>query len=368
MKIIFDNQIFTLQSYGGISRYYVEMISELYKINSNTSIYAGLNKNNYLYKLPKDIIHEIKVSNYLPYTTKIIMKLNNYFFKKKIFEYNPDIIHYTYYNYANISKKHNKAKRIITIFDMIHEIFPNMFNKKDITSSLKKSAILNSDHIISISNSTKNDLINLLGVPEEKISVVHLASNNYANKLLENNKYKKFKPYILYVGKRNGYKNFKRFIKALSISKKIKENFKIIAFGGGNFNKLELNYISELGFEEDQVVNINDNDDTLIDLYRNASALVYPSLYEGFGIPLLEAMSCNCPVISSNVSSMPEVVGNAGEYFNPNDIDEMKHVIESVILSNEKIDELKNKGLERVKLFSWKKCANETFEIYNKKI
>ena len=105
----------------------------------------------------------------------------------------------------------------------------------------------------------------------------------------------------------------------------------------------------------------------MINLYKNALALVYPSLYEGFGIPLLEAMSCKCPVISSNVSSIPEVVGDAGEYFNPKNIEEIREAIENVFYSNERIKELKTKGLEREKLFSWKKCAKETLAIYNSK-
>ncbi len=367
MKIIFDNQIFTLQTFGGISRYYIEMISELHKINNDINIFAGINKNQYLKKLPKDIINEVKFNNYLPYSTKIIMKLNNYFFNKKILNYKPDIIHYTYYNYINSHKNYNKAKKIITVHDMIHELFPKMFNNKDTTSIIKKNAIMNSDHIITVSNSTKKDLINLLKIPEEKISVVYLASNNELDLELDYKQFNNTDPYLLYVGKRNGYKNFKGFLKSLSISNKLKSNMKVICFGGGSFNSTDLDLINKLGFKNDQIKNINGDDKTLINLYKNALALVYPSLYEGFGIPLLEAMSCKCPVISSNVSSIPEVVGDAGEYFNPKNIEEIREAIENVVYSSERIKELKTKGLERVKLFSWKKCAKETLAIYNSK-
>ena len=150
---------------------------------------------------------------------------------------------------------------------------------------------MNSDHIITVSNSTKKDLINLLKIPEEKISVVYLASNNELDLELDNKQFNNIYPYLLYVGNRNGYKNFKGFLKSLSISNKLKSNMKVICFGGGSFNSTDLDLINKLGFKNDQIKNINGDDKTLINLYKNALALVYPSLYEGIGIPLIEAMS-----------------------------------------------------------------------------
>ena len=111
---------------------------------------------------------------------------------------------------------------------------------------------------------------------------------------------------------------------------------------------------------------VGGEDSVLASLYQEAIAFVYPSLYEGFGIPPLEAMACQCPVISSNTSSIPEVVGEAGEYFDPKVIESIMLAIENVVFSPNCIKDLKAKGLERIKDFSWQKCAQETLKVYEK--
>lgn len=120
----------------------------------------------------------------------------------------------------------------------------------------------------------------------------------------------------------------------------------------------------ELGISSGRVEQINADDDLLAGLYKNAAAFIYPSRYEGFGIPPLEAMSMACPVICSNSSSIPEVVGNAGEYFDPDDTDTMRVAIEGVLQSNDRRESLVQKGLERCLVFSWERCATETLAIY----
>ena len=147
-------------------------------------------------------------------------------------------------------------------------------------------------------------------------------------------------PFILYVGSRSHYKNFDKFIVACSNSKIIKNNIKILAFGGGPFNKNELLKLKELGFNDNSVKQVSGDDHTLVDLYSKAFCFVYPSLYEGFGLPPLEAMASGCPVVSSNTSSMPEVINGAAEFFNPNNIDDIRFAIEKVINSDERRKEL----------------------------
>ncbi|MEM2154884.1 MAG: glycosyltransferase family 1 protein, partial [Nitrososphaeria archaeon] len=144
----------------------------------------------------------------------------------------------------------------------------------------------------------------------------------------------------------------------------IKHDFKIVCFGGGLFSAEEIDLMIKLGLSEDQVIQISGDDKTLAHLYRNAAVFVYPSLYEGFGIPLLEAMSLGCPVICSNTSSFPEVAGNAAEFFDPYEADSIAVALENVLYSSEKSKHLVNLGYERVKNFSWEKCADETRSIY----
>ena len=122
--------------------------------------------------------------------------------------------------------------------------------------------------------------------------------------------------------------------------------------------------IDELGLDLRKIQQIGGGDDVLAYLYQSAEAFIYPSLYEGFGIPPLEAMSLGCPVICSNTSSLPEVVGDAGEYFDPNNMESIRSAIETVMQSQARRDEFVQKGRERCAIFSWARCAEETMTIY----
>ena len=365
MKIAFDYQIFSQQSYGGISRYYSRLATELLKLEQDVSIFAGLHRNNYLSNLPNGLVKGRKLSKYPPKTAKLRQYANHYWLNYQINAWKPQVIHETYYSIVSSTSK--RIPRIVTALDMIHELFSGMFNKNDPITRRKKNAFKRVDHIISISHNTKKDLIELFGISSEKISVVHLATdvsvpNQYHSSV------KHSKPFLLYVGPRSGYKNFLGFLKAVSQSQKLINEFDIVAFGGGYFISEELNKIKSFGFKEGQVRQISGDDSVLLSLYQEAVAFVYPSLYEGFGIPPLEAMACRCPVICSNTSSLPEVVGEAGEYFNPNEVEDIKFAIENVVFSEQYSEVLKNKGLQRVKNFSWEKCSNETLKIYNNKV
>ncbi|MCP8689162.1 glycosyltransferase family 4 protein, partial [Marinobacterium sedimentorum] len=174
------------------------------------------------------------------------------------------------------------------------------------------------------------------------------------------------RPYLLYVGNRQGYKNFAGFVKAFSASPRLVGKYDIVAFGGGDLSKDELSLFLNLGLNKGQVVYCSGDDAKLASLYESASAFVYPSLYEGFGLPPLEAMSYGCAVISSNTSSMPEVIGNAAEFFNPLCIDQMRDAMENVLFSQARSAELKMFGYARIKDFSWEKCAIETLNVYKK--
>ena len=362
MKIAFDYQIFAQQNYGGISRYYKNLASELLQLEQNVSIFAGLHRNNYLTSLPNDIVSGYKISRYPPKTAKLFQRANHYLTNYQMKLWRPEVIHETYY--SNFSYSSNCAPRVVTAYDMIHELFSKEFNKNDLITQRKINSFKRADHIISISHNTKKDLIEIFGLPSEKISVVHLASEaptKINNSVLNS---VNSKPFLLFVGPRSGYKNFLGLIEAFSHSQKLMNDFNIVAFGGGSLTSKELSIIKQKGFCEGQVKQIGGSDSVLVSLYKEASAFVYPSLYEGFGIPPLEAMTYKCPVISSNTSSMPEVIGSAGEYFDPKEPESIKVAIEKVVFSQSRIRDLKTKGIERLKIFSWENCAKETLKIY----
>lgn len=208
-------------------------------------------------------------------------------------------------------------------------------------------------------------MISIYNIPSNKISVVLLGFDVF-NKIEDNacEIKKNEKPFLLYVGSRAGYKNFSGLLKSVAQSNKLKKEFDIIAFGGGDFTADELKFINKLDFMENQVRQVNGDDILLGQYFRSARAFVYPSLYEGFGIPPLESMAHRCPVISSNTSSMPEVIGQAAEFFNPYCSDEVRNAIESVVFSDQRSAELIDLGENRLVDFSWAKCAKETLSVY----
>ena len=278
--------------------------------------------------------------------------------------WSPDIFHETYYDRTGVAPK--TCPTVVTAYDMIHELFPDDFSRLDKTAVHKRIALSRADHIISISNSTRDDLIRILGIPEHKISVVHLGFERFVSALLPRNceHIESHRPFLLYVGNRSGYKNFSGFMRGFSISRRLKSDFDVIAFGGGPLSSKENAFISKLGLPAGQVKQIGGDDSLLGELYKGAAALIYPSLYEGFGLPPLEAMAHGCPVISSNTSSMPEVIGDAGVFFDPRSIEQIASAIEDVVYSSEITSALKARGIARLEHFSWHQCAEQTLAVY----
>jgi len=362
MKIVFDHQIFMAQRYGGVSRYYTTLASHLLNQGQDVKVLAGFYLNQYLANLPNSAVKGSKLKEFPLRSRKLFKLLNHVAGQIQIKKWNPDLIHETYYSTLPSTK--SSAVRVTTVYDMVHELFESSFSKTDKTKQNKLETCERVDHILCISQSTKNDLLQLLNINESKVSVVHLGVN--LDTFQRPNVVNLFgsQPYILYVGTRGGYKNFSRFLKACAASSLIKNQIKIIAFGGGDFCASELDQIKKLGFNDDYVVQLSGSDELLSSLYANAMCFVYPSLYEGFGLPPLESMAAGCPVVSSNSSSMPEIVGNAGIFFNPNSVDDIREAIETTLTDSLLRNQLITLGYKNIKRFSWEKCAANTYEVY----
>ena len=360
MKILFDYKIFYQQNAGGVSNYFYNLGNEILKFNEDIRIYSPIHKNLYLKKIQYKKNKNYFISN-LPSVGKsfyesVNHKLTNNFIKN----FKPDIIHETYYSNKNYDKK---IKTVCTVYDMINEIFPKYFPNSKIVSKIKLDTIRRSDKIICISHKTKEDLINLFSINESKIDVVYLASGLSNNKTNISTK-KKYSNFLLFVGSRYGYKNFENFIKAYSRSSILKNNFKLLFFGGEKIGKFDHQVLNENKLNFNNVLFLDDSNSNLEFLYKNVAALIYPSLYEGFGIPILEAMTLGCPVLSSDGGSLKEVGGDGIEYFDPNEIDDISHKLEKVLFSEEILNNQIEYGIQRCKKFSWKKCAEETLKIY----
>ena len=363
MNVVFDHQIFFNQQFGGISRYYFELATGLANMDA----------------FDVSVVAPFHINEYLRHDTNSIVK--GFYFNQKFYgsghltnwgrslllpvEYAlfgcADIIHETYYSPVPVGRG---KTRVVTVYDMIHELFPAEFKHDPGTSLAKKAAVTRADHVICISESTRHDLVTILGVDPTKTSVIHLGHSFVS---LENpsspGQGKPVRPYLLYVGHRGGYKNFSSFCQAYADSPYLRKEFDIVAFGGPPLQGAENVFLEGLGIRKN-VHQLSGNDRLLASYYQGAALFVYPSQYEGFGIPPLEAMHFGCPIACSNTSSIPEVVGNAGVYFDPSSPESIRSALEHVLEDDTLRAELIVNGAKRVGMFSWQRCSEQTAEIY----
>ncbi len=360
MKLTYDYQIFSLQMYGGISRYIYELASRIALRNEfEVSIPAFLYINQYLKHLNSSYRSGVLIPP-IPKTRKIRLTINH-LLSKIYFKYQtPDILHETYYSFQRSAPQETRI--VLTVYDLIHEKFSQFFPRIDETVQMKKKAIRRADRIICISENTRRDLLEYYDVVPEKVSVIYLGSSLTWQSKIDSKALPA--PYILYVGERKGYKNFARLLEAFALSKRLNSEFNLICFGSQPFSNEELRWLHELGLNLEQVRHVSGNEGTLASWYAGAAVFVYPSLYEGFGIPPLEAMSCECPVVCSKAGSIPEVVGNAAEFFDPYQPESIADALLRVLDSSDRTKELIRLGREQVKRFSWEKCVEETCLVY----
>ena len=362
MKILYDHQIFTSQKYGGISRYFYELVRELDNISEVEYEIPLLVSNNH-YISDKRFVDYIELLPNKQFRGKhrifkLINKPNNIW---KLKQQKFDIFHPTYYDPYFLKYLGNKPF-VLTVYDMIHEKFSDMFSSTDKTTEQKRLLVEKATKIIAISESTKKDLIELFGTDESKIEVVYLGNSMFPKTDIKLD-FEIPKRYLLFVGGRGAYKNFERFIKSVSqLLTQDKEIF-VLCTGGGKFSSSEIQLFNELEISK-QVLQYNLDDDSLAYFYKNALAFIFPSLYEGFGIPVLESFACGCPLLCSDVSSLPEVAGNAACYFDPYNEESIRDAVSRVLNDSKFREELINKGYEQLKKFSWKQTAEETKKIY----
>ena len=365
MNVLFDHQVFSFQEYGGISRYYSRLITTLSAGNDvQVDLLIKYSNNSFLTELaslkPRSFFrsHKFKGRN------EIIRILNQQYFRKEYYKRTqPDIFHPTYYH-PYFLESIGTVPFALTIYDMAHEMYPTMFHPMDFTIKNKRLLAAKASRIIAISEHTKKDAVRILGVPESKIDVIPLATDLRVD-FTEKNQATIPEQFILYVGARNTYKNFPFFLRSITPLINDEKKLFVVCAGGGKFSTEEKKIINELSLS-DKIIQMNVNDGILALLYSKTKAMVYPSLYEGFGIPVLEAFTCGAPVVLSERSSLPEVGGDAAVYFDPEQDESLLAAVRSVVHKQEIAREMVKKGLERAKLFSWGKTADATLATYRK--
>lgn len=362
MRICYDYQIFSWQKYGGISRYFVEIASRIHQYpGTDVHIVAPLYRSEFLAAnagaIP--VLGAHCVGDFRG-ATRIMRRLDSAFSRLLSTAYRPEIVHETYYSRNRTSPP--PAKTVVTVYDTIEELFPEYFPMSKRTIEIRKSVYRRVDHVICISENTRTDLIKMYGIDPEKISVVHLASSLTPpiepDVAIDS-------PFILYVGDRGGYKNFHGLLDAYAESLLYKTH-KLVCFGGGPLKTLERERMGQLCIPNDSVLFISGDDTLLANYYATAVAFVYPSMYEGFGIPLLEAMQCGCPVICSNNSSIPEVAGDAALYFDAMSTQDISNALQKVVQSPAERDRLIKQGKDRARQFSWDISAQQTYAVYER--
>ncbi len=361
MKILFDHQMFSIQKYGGISRYFCEIIKHLPpEVSFKLSVLFS--QNHHL----KENYEVFKKINLLPeknfkgkyFIQKKINWLNGAYSQYCIKKNHFDLFHPTFYD--NYFLKILKKPYIITVHDLIAFKFDDPFYNRFQRKLQMENAIKKANRVIAISENTKNDLIDILHIHPDKIDVVHhgfIKTNSYK----ENNHLGK---YILFVGQRSHHKNFKTLVKTASMLFNKEKDITLVCVGKP-FDEEETNLLSQFKIAN-KVIVMNVDDSTLNNLYANALAFVYPSLYEGFGMPILEAFANHCPVCLSNTSCFPEVAANAAVYFDPNSPDSILSAIEKIIFDKKFANEITMAGAQRLSNFSWQKAASQTALAYKK--
>ena len=383
MKILFDHQIFGVQRYGGISRYFVELMLGLRDIERVEIDLALKFSDNFYIQQNSEFFHVKSFRkrrdpffgmNFRGKTrlNRLLDKIgilkdpnsqNSRLALRIITSNNFDVFHPTYYDPYFLRYLGNKPF-VLTVYDMIHELFRERFPEyDDATIARKKELITRAAHIIAISQSTKKDIMNIYNIDEKKISVIYLG-NSLQSENISKNELNLPSKYILYVGDRQAYKNFSFFLRAIKNLLIEDNNLRLVCAGSVPFNKSELQLFQALDLQGKLKHFPLVDDATLVQLYKGASCFAFPSLYEGFGIPVLEALTCGCPALLSNTSSLPEIGGDAARYFDPEDQESIVNTVRSVLYDEQTANQMRQLGYERAKQFTWAKCADETRQVY----
>ena len=386
MKILYDHQMFYRQNYGGVSRYFCELMNQFsldsemsfmlalrYVQNDNLEQFSELNQfwsNRYNFLYDNHFISSIQKKirfNALNFGLNYI--INNQAESVRLLkEQDFDIFHPTYYE-PYFLKYLQKKPYVLTVYDMIHELFPKYFKGSDRTKVWKKQLIEDAGAIIAISQNTKQDIIKFTDVDPNRVQVIHLGNPfEYINEPPQINTSLELpafgKSYLLFVGGRPAYKNFNFFIESMAELLRKNEGLHVVCAGSLPFTNEEKQSFKNMNILH-KVHHVKVNDIILKNLYKNARAFVFPSLYEGFGLPVLEAFSCRCPVIVNNSSSLPEIGGDGAIYFEQGDSKSIICAVETVLFNEKYREDLIKKGSERLKFFSWNKTAISTKKVYD---
>lgn len=357
MKVAFDDQIFSAQPVGGISRYFAELL-RAYRTDPSLDVQLASSpiwtQNVHLL----DVGMGRRLPGRLGQHARVLRAVN----RCRRSTRSADVIHHTFYDVHHLRRHSHPRLRVVTIYDMIPELFPERFPHGNPHEG-KAAFVAAADLILCISEATRQDLIEVLGRPAAPIVVTPLGVDQ------------RFRPhapkpkgapshYVLYVGSRAGYKDFDVLSRAFA-GADIPSSVVLLVIGGSQFTASELDSFVRLKI--DQRVQRLDLDDTaLAGAYAHALCFAFPSRHEGFGLPTLEAMASGCPTILSRSSAHPEVGGDAVRYFPAGDHEQLAAEITQMAADAQLRDRYRDAGLAQAATFSWSSTAHRTAAAYRR--
>jgi glycosyltransferase involved in cell wall biosynthesis len=363
LKIYYDHQVFSLHDAGGAPRYFFELIKHLQSYDL-LQIEVALRFTSSVYPFGELANEHTKVlasrSNMRPggyrYLLNELVGLPADLLRGKV-----DIYHPTLYRANRMVKRRHM---VVTHHDCTHERYPELFKNARLVIKNKQRLYSAADAILCVSESSREDLIRYHEVDPSKTHVVHHGFTGFAtDEPIEVDPLPVKRPYILFVGNRSTYKNFSTLLSAYRLSGLVSD-YDLLAVGGGEFSDVEIARMTELKLMDRVQLIPRATDKELAEAYRRAAVFVYPSLYEGFGFPPLEAMSLGCPVVASNTSSIPEICGAGAVYFNPEDAAELSETLRSVLTDQPIRDTMREHGYAQVRLYDWQVTARKTLKVY----
>ncbi len=372
MKVLFDTQIFDWQINGGISRYFIEVLNRLRQDPEvDVCFKCRHSYNTYIQGTPwltnQPVLKNLHFKGKLGALKLINQQINRPWSNRQLRKSQCDIFHPTYYDpYFLNTLGHQKM--VLTVYDLTNEKFNDHTPLTTKVLDWKKQLIGRADHIIAISENTRKDVIEYYQADPAKVTTVYL-SGGFDKSVLDAPRDPEMdqfsSPYVLFVGSRGTYKNFNAFAKEAA-PVLVRENIHLVLAGGGPMSAAEQALLQELGIADRVKAYAHVSDKLLAQLYQSALLFVFPSLYEGFGLPVLEAMQCGCPALLSNNSSLPEVGGPAAAYFDPLTPGALTLALSELIPDEPRRQQMKTEGYQQATRFNWERTATGHRDVYKK--
>lgn len=356
VKVHFDSQVAALQRRGGISRYFTELMRSFQRdAMHGVDLVNG-------YPWARNL-HLIEAGLARPLPARLLQRARVVAIANRATGVDrgvpADVLHHTYYDRSYLRLSSQKL-RVVTIYDMIPEILPELFPSGNPHQD-KFEFVRASDLILAISESTKQDLLRIYGDPGVPVVVTPLGIGEAF--FIDSSPLMSLpQSYVLFVGGRGGYKDFDVLARAFAQAR-LPEHFALVAVGEEPLSDSELSLLERLGIR-DRVVRVSVEDAELPRVYRHAACFVFPSRYEGFGLPTLEAMAAGCVALLADVGSHPEVGGDAALYFEPGDAEQLSLLLQRVTLDRELRSRHARLGVKRAREFSWLRTARATAQAY----